>query len=225
MCVSLPSTPVSKATSFFKLSLASVVIVWLLSFENVAELKFFGSGLIPFAGLPFAAYIAVWGAADKYLELPCDQLSNTRLLRMTQNPILFKGCIPSPHNLTVKDDFVTFPDSYTNVFPSCGDAEVIRYLNYTSIEGVTNSIEEPFPCASTTLQEKIEFHQGHYPSRDGPYMDVNVFFLGSEEEQELEKDFKRKGFLPKEFSFLSYVTILVHFFSSGLTFGGNQIDG
>ena len=192
---------------------------WMFTMENLAELKFFGRGLIPFSGVPFALANALWGPEDYYMVLSCDQLSNRKLLLSTQNPVLFKKCVPNPHNLSVDKDFATFPNSSTNIFPSCGETIVARNFMYTPIEGDEINITEIIPCASSTLQEKIQFYHKHEPARSGPWFDVNVFALSVHDELVLEDDFKRKGILPPDFSFarLASIHFLAHFFASGTT--------
>ncbi|CAB9509397.1 expressed unknown protein [Seminavis robusta] len=206
--------------SFAKGAAVVFIATWLFHFENLADLKFFGEQVLPFGlGFPLRMYFSLFAAEDKLLILPCDQLTNYKLLQTTQNPILFKKCVPNPDKLTVKKDFVTFANSSTNIFPTCGETKVVRHFNYTSLQGDKKDIEEMIPCASSTLQEKIHFFEHHRPLIDGPYSDVNVFHVGPDDTLALETDFKAKNFVPRTFSFrqLAPTVALAHFFGSGTT--------
>lgn len=212
----ISTSTVSKGLCF------AIVVSWLFTFENVAEFKFFGgqiSWLRPIAGLPFAVYTWWFDSAlqDTYRNMPCHEMSNSKLLKTTLHPILFKQCIPK--NL-VEDDLVTFPDSSTNIFPPCGRSSTpVRRFTYTSLNGTSQNITEVIPCASTMLQEKVDFFKQHQPMHDGPWNDVNINFLNAQDELVLEQDFARKGLLPEGFSFRRYasITIVGHFLGSGTT--------
>lgn len=194
-------------------------ISWLMTFENVNEIKFFGEGWVYFAGLPFELFLATFqGPEDKFLILPCNELSNLKLLQTTQNPILFKGCIPDPKNMTLEGDFVAFPKSQTNIFPSCGNKTVVREFTYASLDKHVVEIHEKIPCASSTLAEKSDFFFQYDPEKDGAYFDVHVFLPNREEIRQLETIFVQKRLLPDGFTFPFHWTVfLVHFFASGTT--------
>ena len=90
------------------LCICAASLCWhLLTFENAADLRFFGG-----IAWPLDLWLA-YAANATVLELPCDQISQ---VYAAQQPIIFRSCIPEGVGLA---DIGYFPDEKQNLFTPC----------------------------------------------------------------------------------------------------------
>ena len=187
---------------------AAIAFARLLTFENAADLKFFG-------GLPFV--LDLWHAArgappPTLLKLPCDQMD--RALDANQ-PILFEGCIPDGVGLT---DVGYFPDVAQNLFAPCGDAKIQRNFEFVGADNKSKSIVEQVPCSPSTLREKIASFDGHDIDRDGNYFEVHTRMATASERKRLDETLHATMVVPEALSVdRMTVPIVTHFFHAGRT--------
>ena len=187
---------------------AAIAFVRLLTFENVADLKFFG-------GVPFA--LDFWHAArgappPTLLKFPCDQMD--RVLDANQ-PILFERCIPDGVGLT---DVGYFPDVAQNLFAPCGDAKIQRNFEFVGADNKSKSIVEQVPCSPSTLREKIASFDGHDIDRDGNYFEVHTRMATASERKRLDETLHATMVVPEALSVDRMTApVVTHFFHAGRT--------
>ena len=117
-------------------------LAWhLCTFENAADLRFFGG-----IGVALDLWLAVHGAANAtVLELPCNQISR---VYDAQQPIIFRSCIPEGVGLA---DIGYFPDEQQNLFKPC-EFKLIRDFEFLDVSNNTKAIVEQVPCSPSTLR-------------------------------------------------------------------------
>ena len=107
-------TSKSRVLSLVLACICAASLCWhLLTFENAADLRFFGG-----IAWPLDLWLA-YAANATVLELPCDQISQ---VYAAQQPIIFRSCIPEGVGLA---DIGYFPDEQQNLFTPC-DEKLIR---------------------------------------------------------------------------------------------------
>ena len=117
-------------------------LAWhLCTFENAADLRFFGG-----IAWPLDLWLATHAANATVLELPCDQISQ---VYAAQQPIIFRSCIPEGVGLA---DIGYFPDEQQNLFTPCED-KLIRDFEFVDVSNNTKAIVEQVPCSPSTLKE------------------------------------------------------------------------
>ena len=101
-------TSKSRVLSLVLACICAASLCWhLLTFENAADLRFFGG-----IAWPLDLWLA-YAANATVLELPCDQISQ---VYAAQQPIIFRSCIPEGVGLA---DIGYFPDEKQNLFTPC----------------------------------------------------------------------------------------------------------
>lgn len=159
----------------------AVLAAHLLTFENCADLKFFG-------GISFAhdVYLAVRPPPPTLLRLPCAAMD--RALDSNQ-PILFEGCIPDSVGI---EDIGYFADERQNLFPPCEGRNVRRHFQFFDAENRSKDIIEQVPCNPNTLREKIETFAHVDIARDENYFEVHTRMLTDAEQARFDGDLRAR---------------------------------
>ena len=111
----------SRVLKFVVACICAAGLAWhLFTFENAADLRFFGG-----IAWPLDLWLATHTANATVLELPCDQISR---VYDAQQPIIFRSCIPEGVGLA---DIGYFPDEKQNLFTPCAD-EKLQMLKFSS---------------------------------------------------------------------------------------------
>lgn len=193
----------------FYLCLVVIVASLPWSFENFADLKFFGG-----VHLPFDLWIKAFPVADGYREEPCSAVEETLRVGPRQ-PVLFKNCIPENLHPT---ELLYFPESQTNVFPEC-EARVERHWNVTWLDGNIEHFHEWYPCADArSIKEKVDEWMAHDQASQGTYSQLHVYMMGKEEKRRVLRDWAKKNITHITPTFLDSIpTAMANFFHVGRT--------
>ena len=160
-------------------------LAWhLCTFENAADLRFFGG-----IGLALDLWLAVHGAANAtVLELPCDQISR---VYDAQQPIIFRSCIPEGVGLA---DIGYFPDEKQNLFTPC-EKKLIRDFEFVDVSNKSKAIVEQVPCAASTLRDKVAAFYAHSIRRHGNYFEVHTRMASADDGAPRSNVDLERGFL------------------------------
>ena len=180
-----------------------------LLFENVADLKFFGTH-IPGSGLGYAAWLAAFRTPDSYIVGACDDMD---ALWGSRVPVLFRGCtradVPS-------GELVYFGASTQNLFAPC-DTPRRREHTYQPLDGPAQPIVETVPCLNRTLDEKLATYRAHDPAVEPAYYEVHPLLLDGAQERLLAADWHERGLVPPAFRMRGGPFVLTTFLHSGRT--------
>ncbi len=101
-CDTTPEHQKTTKSTVLWLLIACICVASLCTFENAADLRFFGG-----IAWPLDLWLATHAANATVLELPCDQISQ---VYAAQQPIIFRSCIPEGVSLGTKGFVVSRQD-------------------------------------------------------------------------------------------------------------------
>eukprot|EP00549_Striatella_unipunctata_P001702 CAMPEP_0118677160 /NCGR_PEP_ID=MMETSP0800-20121206/2465_1 /TAXON_ID=210618 ORGANISM="Striatella unipunctata, Strain CCMP2910" /NCGR_SAMPLE_ID=MMETSP0800 /ASSEMBLY_ACC=CAM_ASM_000638 /LENGTH=313 /DNA_ID=CAMNT_0006572787 /DNA_START=26 /DNA_END=967 /DNA_ORIENTATION=+ len=155
-----------------------MVAAYFGTFENIADLKFFGGVDLPWTLWKF--YMHSTMQAGQF-----DQIDE--MIFTSQVPILFKSCVS--HNATV-DDLTFFQDRVQNLYPLCDEKKLSKFV-FESYEGEIQHIVEELPCTNVTLGEKLSIFHSHNLSEHNAYFDVQPYMMSVEERHVLKEGLQK----------------------------------